>query len=46
LPADSAAVSKILHALEKSKSDDISPEEVAKAIQQLAAANHSVVDED
>jgi len=46
LPADSAVVSKILHSLEKSKSDDISPEEVSKAIQQLAAANHTVVDED
>jgi len=46
LPADNAVVSKILHSLEKSKSDDISAEEVSKAIQQLVAANHSVVDED
>jgi len=35
-----------LHTLEKSKSDEISSEEVSKAIQQVAAANHTVVDEE
>jgi Ca2+-binding EF-hand superfamily protein len=46
LPADDTVVSKILHTLEKSKSNEISSEEVAKAIQQVAAANHTVVDEE
>jgi hypothetical protein len=46
LPAGDSVVGKIMLTLEKSKSDEMGPEEVCKAIQQVAAANHSDVDDE